>query len=562
MCCVASKRYQVIQTCHSIYLCSLILMKSSSSTTGERHFVAVKVFRSDDSDAEDLTSKLDRLRPSPRGSDSRGERHVEIALDSFFLEGRQDGQQHRNLCRVVEPLGRSLDGVLDEASDQRTDLNFERDPTLNFNPQRVLEGDPWTVRFARRACWQLLLGLDHLHKHRLAHRDLCPANVSLALMYNLASHSENEIQKRGVWPEDQPEGTTTDSAAGTSPVEGSKGASDQEGDGPDTGTGDEEEDSRTNSESESDSESDSNSDSEGSTAREERLQKEKKQEEEKRDIEEQWRELELDPGDESAEPHSAAWNKANFRESRAGAPILLRPRTDPGWRDPNQPRYIVGECPLEDGFTLIPPATHRREGDDFRLVLGDLGLACPFDECEANPRAGQGLIDFMPPEWHLGLPTGHEGDVFSLGLLFWEVVMQRRLVETSFRDGDDRPQRLYARSRLVRDLAQRLGPLPADWRTHLHEADKFVDAQGRALDFLDLEGSAEEVEDSGWTYGPEHFDYGDIWHQARWRKPLDMSNEELNVFLGLLGEVLQWRPEARPSTSELLRHEWFQGLEE
>ena len=72
------------------------------------------------------------------------------------------------------------------------------------------------------------------------------------------------------------------------------------------------------------------------------------------------------------------------------------------------------------------------------------------------------LTDFRPPELLVGVPATYKADIFSAGLLFWEVVMLRRLVEPRFSSDD--PQRIYTKNRRLRDLVQCLGPLPATIR--------------------------------------------------------------------------------------------------
>lgn len=128
--------------------------------------------------------------------------------------------------------------------------------------------------------------------------------------------------------------------------------------------------------------------------------------------------------------------------------------------------------------------------------------------------------------------------------------MLRRLVEHRFSFSD--PEKVYLKNRQLRDLAHRLGPVPAALRAQWPAADDFVDAEGHALDMQEQD---EEV------YGPDDFEYGDIWHHARKRRPLDMSDEDMDAFVRLIQRMLQWQPEQRPSTSELLQDEWFQDLQ-
>ena len=127
--------------------------------------------------------------------------------------------------------------------------------------------------------------------------------------------------------------------------------------------------------------------------------------------------------------------------------------------------------------------------------------------------------------------------------------MLRRLIEPFF-DSDD-PQGIYTRNRQLRDLVARLGPLPATIRTQWDAADHFVDSEGNALS---MEEHDKEV------YGPGDFEYGDIWYQARWRKPLDMSDSDLELFVDLMKKMMRFEPELRPSTTELLQHNWFKDM--
>lgn len=90
---------------------------------------------------------------------------------------------------MFEPLRRAFSSVLESAFEKRAELNA---------PQgwlgKAADGDLWSVQFAKRDCWHILLGLDYLHSQRIAHRDIQPANICMALEYNLYSLDENEIQ--------------------------------------------------------------------------------------------------------------------------------------------------------------------------------------------------------------------------------------------------------------------------------------------------------------------------------------------------------------------------------
>ncbi|KAH8879447.1 kinase-like protein [Thozetella sp. PMI_491] len=432
-----------------------------------RRFVAAKIF------AAKYTAEL-KLDDPPRPSvvEHRGKQHIELTFDLFVEHG--PGGQH--FCEVVEPLGCSLRDILENVFERRVRLN---------QPKGWLgtaaEGDGWSAKVAKRACWQILLGLDYLHSQRIAHRDIYPANVCAALDYDLCKITENEIQQ-AVWATEAvkaPEEQTNDKELDSVPSGGKKARERQER------------------------------------------------------ISEQWRTVEA--GDIHAEPHSVEWKKANFFNLRDH--IQLAP-CEPGSEGGID--YSVKELPLDEEAELPTE-------QPFRIVLIDLGFARPFDECEQHPLRTQS--DFRPPEALIGLPATYKADIFSLGLLFWEVIMLRRLVEATFFSDD--VERTQQKNRLLRDLAQRLGPVPAALRARWRDANEYVDSDGSALDMQERDET---------TYDLEDFEFGDIWHHARRRKPIDMGDSELEVFVGLILQMLRWEPEARPSTHDLLQHEWFSDM--
>lgn len=81
-----------------------------------------------------------------------------------------------------------------------------------------------------------------------------------------------------------------------------------------------------------------------------------------------------------------------------------------------------------------------------------------------------------------------------------------------------------------------------------------MDASGRARDL------AEDDDDDDDDSEVDTFKTGDIWYQARLRKPLDMSEVELGVFMDLILSMLAWDLDARPSAAEVLEHEWFKRI--
>ena len=313
------------------------------------------------------------------------------------------GPNGDHLCKVLEPLGRTLRSILEIAFGRRASLN---------GPQhwlgKVMEGDPWSAHLAKKACLQILLGIHFLHSQRIANRDIQPGNVCVALPYDLSSLDENEIQK-SVWPTDY--ASTPGDKVGKPEHHHTEGKDDKDSkedhrSQPPSGT-------KVNSPSDSESDSDYNLEAEWQRELEERT----------RLAEEKWNVFE--PGNLNSETLSLEWSKANLFQSRRFIELLER-------RDGQPPRpgeipYTVAAMPLPDSFDL---ETVGLSDQPFRLVLIDPGFACTFDQCERRPL--HNLSDFRPPEALLNLPATHKADIFSTGVLFWEIMMLRRLVETQY----------------------------------------------------------------------------------------------------------------------------------
>ena len=130
--------------------------------------------------------------PDPALKDHPGAKHVCVKLDSFTF----DGPNGKHLCLVFEPLGRSLEDVIDSAS------RYLRDPS--YNPG-IYGTKKWSARFAREVCRQLVLGLDYLHSQKIMHRDIQPGNILLGLTYDLDALTKDKIQ-HDVWDNEGVEG--------------------------------------------------------------------------------------------------------------------------------------------------------------------------------------------------------------------------------------------------------------------------------------------------------------------------------------------------------------------
>ncbi|GAM91108.1 hypothetical protein ANO11243_091550 [Dothideomycetidae sp. 11243] len=182
-------------------------------------------------------------------------------------------------------------------------------------------------------------------------------------------------------------------------------------------------------------------------------------------------------------------------------------------------------------YAVCPSLLHDRILFDdmprFRLCLIDLGFSQPFDDCD--PKLF-GPHNYRSPETILPIPVTYKADIFTAGIVFWEVVTTRNLVWSHYHKGkvDD--------NQYLRDLITRLGPMPE----HFEKLFPLTDE--------DYEAPLDE----------EDFHYGDLQFAARRDGPEDMTDHERDAFVDLITQMLQWEPEKRPTTKELLKYPFFE----
>ena len=383
-----------------------------------------------------------------------------------------------------------------------------------------------------------------MHQQGVAHRDLQSGNVCVALDYDLDALSENEIQS-AVWSAEEteiPEAEDGDINEEETKEEGYT----QTAIGVDIGDIEEEE-HQSEEEMALTPENDSSDDSSASETSTQKAWHLSWIHGKVLDLA-SWQELSLSPGSTTAPPHSPEWNKANFLLSKLDIELLRRKDGQP--LDPDNIQYTVSPTPLSSSTRISLKS---------KFVLTDLGFSRAFAECENYPL--KNVPDFRCPETLIGIPATYKADIFSLGLLFWEIVFLRHLIENRYKFPDH--EATYSKKRMMRDLAQRLGPLPDELREKWVGWEQWVDGEGRALDPQEKDEHGmprDEQEEGEDVWGEDDFEFGDIWWQARRRKPLDMEDEEMECFVGMLLGMMSWRAEDRPGTGELLKHRWFEDM--
>ncbi|CAH0031367.1 unnamed protein product [Clonostachys rhizophaga] len=522
---VLDGRYQIFRKLGAGGQSTVWLARDSSKQ--ERSYVAIKVHEAQGGKHQEKIDEYLRQDQTPHP----GASYVESSLGSFTVTG-PNGTHY---CKVMEPYGGSLTRVLNAAFDLRGTLNEGESWTW-----KAQKGDGWSTAVAKKICWQVLSGLSYLHSRELAHRDIRPTNVFTALQYDLSLLSENDIQE-SVWPADVKEEEEEEEE------EGEEDDDDDEDD-------DEEEEEYDEGDDESDDDLPSDPEERQRQKEERRRQEEIADEEERRFLKEYYEYQEkaeefraaidakwesFGQGDRQAIPHSTEWNKANLTGTRDGIEVLIR--QDGKEIKPGELQYTVRGTPLPGTLNL---------DKEFRVILGDLGFALPFNECSKSSIKTEPV--YRPPEDLLGLEPTYKADIFSAGLLLWRVVMLDELIwlltSTSMPG--------YTRCRQLYDLTRRLGPIPHSMRTQWKEADEYIDKDGNALDLSEAEKSI-----YGAPIGKDSYYFGDIWYRARIQKPFDMSEDGLNIFMDLIQKMLQWEPKKRPDVDEILQHEWFKEFQ-
>ncbi|VUC37590.1 unnamed protein product [Clonostachys rosea] len=418
------------------------------SSKQERLYVAIKVFEADTSSHQE---RIDQYLLRDQTPHSGADLIESLSLGSFTVTG-PNGSHY---CKVLEPLGGSLSTILDEAYDLRGSLNQGKPAQW-----KAQQGDDWQTAPAKRFCWQVPSGLSFLHSKKLAHRDTRPTNVFPVLQYDLNSMHENEIQK-SVWPTDDKQDEDDDGESGDE--------EDEEDDEGEDGDDDEDDEDEDEEEDEDENESD-----EMEKHRQAFLETEAI-------INARWQSF--DQGDRLATPHSEEWTKANLIGTRADIELLVR-KDDKDF-GPRDLQYTVQMTPVPGGLDLNKP---------YRVILGDLGFAFPFSECEENPIATEHV--YRPPEDLLGLKTTYKADIFSAGLFCLKIVMLDELIQMLNGGGPG-----YTQSRQIYDLVKRLGPIPQELRARWKQTDEYIDADGNPLDLAEAERAIYGTPFSGVIFG-------------------------------------------------------------
>lgn len=191
-----------------------------------------------------------------------------------------------------------------------------------------------------------------------------------------------------------------------------------------------------------------------------------------------------------------------------------RPLTD------GEPEYLLEPIPLKDKVpaTAMPP--------ELRIVLADFGASCRFEESNDGNHAYPFLL--QAPEVILKLPFDEKADIWNLGCVIFEIMQTARPFDawSLFRTEDEKLDKL------LDALVERLGPLPQRFRSHLPRPPRITELIESDID-------------------------SDLRQHMEAHRVKDMSDAEFNAFESFIRSTLQYEPDKRPSTRELLQHPWI-----
>lgn len=163
---------------------------------------------------------------------------------------------------------------------------------------------------------------------------------------------------------------------------------------------------------------------------------------------------------------------------------------------------------------------------------------------------------YRSPELVLEKKVGIASDLWALACTLFEVRTGRKLFDTFDDDPDDH---LYATALLLGKMPE---PWWNSWEARRDCFEDEADSRGRVVKTDNTDES--RPSDFPWiVQDPRSFEEAlvpGLYYLDRDGEPLahrDISKEERDVFADLLGKMLEYKPEERLGTSEILEHTWF-----
>ena len=212
--------------------------------------------------------------------------------------------------------------------------------------------------------------------------------------------------------------------------------------------------------------------------------------------------------------------------------LIAIERVDRHRRSDGDPMYLLEAEPINDTITSAAPPP------DFRIILSDLGAASTFEE------SGNGLEAYpemlRAPEVVLKLPFTEKADIWNLGCILFEIVCSTRPFSTGTIFGTKEEKE----DDLLEGFVECLGPMPKDLWSKVPRPLKAVDASGSLR-----------------KHTPEALEINCRYYNLRevmeLHRAKDITDSEFDAFESFIRATLQYKPEKRPSTQELLQHPWL-----
>nr|POE86659.1 serine/threonine-protein kinase srpk [Quercus suber]POE87638.1 serine/threonine-protein kinase srpk [Quercus suber] len=200
------------------------------------------------------------------------------------------------------------------------------------------------------------------------------------------------------------------------------------------------------------------------------------------------------------------------------------------------PKYLCADRPITDDQNLITPID---------VKISDLGAAFLI----ANPPTKSVTpLALRAPGIIFRMPFDHRIDIWSFGCLAFQFITNTALFAVC--DWVGTPAEEIDDDHLLQ-MTTALGQLPARMTNKWDRHDKYFSLQ---LELIRSDVGPEEISEFPIHVGQtieEMFDE---------QRPKCMASDEANNVLSFLKKVLQYEPEQRASTAEMLKDEWIKSI--
>ncbi|KAB8360699.1 hypothetical protein FH972_024436 [Carpinus fangiana] len=242
---------------------------------------------------------------------------------------------------------------------------------------------------------------------------------------------------------------------------------------------------------------------------------------------------------------SLAYESGKLPPPKFSARATVVRRID-GKEDRWAPEYLIQDAPLLNYVDL---------SYSFVIKLSDVGAAFMI----ANPPTTCVTpISLRAPEIILDLPLDQRIDIWSFGCLIFEMITGQRLFAVSS-FGDD--EMIETNDDHLLQFCDTLGHLPLSLRSKWAGHSRYF---GPDLEKIrtNVESDEVDVEDGDAGSGDGAEKEGELvsWDRFAAEKPVEIGDVEAAEILQLLRSILQYDPNARPTTGQLLEHPWIAAI--